>query len=131
MLQILAALISPITSIVSNWQKKKLLKQENEMAIAKASVDAKIRMLEKGQDADIRWENTALQQTGIKDEIMMFVVLTPMVMCFFPGGAELVRQGFVAMDESLPDYWQYAFYATIAVSYGLRKFTDFKSFMKG
>ena len=101
------------------------------MAIAKASVDAKIRMLEKGQDADIRWENTALQQTGIKDEIMMFVVLTPMAMCFFPGGAELVRQGFAAMDESLPDYWQYAFYATIAVSYGLRKFTDFKSFMKG
>lgn len=131
MWQWLGTLVGPVTSIVKGWQDRKKVKLENELAIAKATTEAKIARLRQSQTADIAWENTALDKSGIKDEVMMIVILTPMVMCFFPGGAELVREGFEAMNESLPPFWEKAFLATIAVSYGLRKFTDFKRERKG
>lgn len=130
-LTILGAVVSPIAKVVSNWQKKKLVKQEGDIAIASAKVNATIKRLQTGDEGDIAWENTALAQTGIKDEVMMFVILAPMIACFLPGGAELVKKGFQAMNESLPDYWEYAFYLTVGVSYGVRRVTDFFKIKKG
>ena len=131
LLAILGAVISPIAKVVGNWQKKRLVKQEGAIAIAQAKVDATVKRLQNAQEGDIAWENTALAQTGIKDEIMMFVVLLPMVACFVPGGAKYIKEGFQAMNESLPAYWEYAFYATIGVSYGIRRVTDFFKIKKG
>ena len=118
-------------NVLKGWQERKKVKLENELSLAKAVTIAKIDRISTQQDGDIAWENTALVNAGIKDEVMMFVILAPMLLCFFPGGDELVRRGFAAMDESLPSYWEYAFYATVGVSYGIKKLTDFKSIMKG
>jgi hypothetical protein len=126
-----AGLVSPITDIVKGWQKKKQAKLDGEIAIAKAVNKAKIDRLATEQKSDMAWENTALVNAGIKDEIMMAVILLPMVLCFIPGGDVIVRRGFTTMRECLPEYWEYAFYATIGVSYGIRKWTDFKSIIKG
>ncbi len=125
------AALGPLGTIIEGWQKRKTAELENKLKLAEAATLAKINYMERQQQADIAWENTALAQTGIKDEVMMAVVLIPMLMCFFPGGAALVKQGFTAMKESLPGYWEYAFYATIAVSYGIRKFVDIKSIANG
>lgn len=126
----LSLFVSPITDWFKGKQKMKQAQQQNDLDLARAVTVAKIRAAEAGDLAITQWENTALENAGIKDEIMMFVILTPMVMCFFPGGAELVKAGFIAMEESLPEYWEYAFYATIGVSYGVRKLTDFMRFKK-
>lgn len=130
-LEAIKTIVSPIGTMIEGWQARKTAKLENDLAIANAATQAKIEMLKTGQAADIAWENTALQNAGIKDEVMMTVVLAPMVACFIPGGAEYVRAGFEAMNASLPSYWEYAFYCTIAVSYGIRKFTDMKSIAAG
>lgn len=124
-------ILSPITELIKGWQERKRVKLENELAVAKAVAEAKIVRLQTQQDADIAWENTALNQSGIKDEVMMAVILVPMVMCFIPGGANIVREGFTAIHETIPEFWQWAFCATVGVSYGLRKFCDIKSFIKG
>lgn len=128
---ILKSVVGAGAEVAKGWQQRKKVKLENELAVAKATTEAKIERMKTRQEADIKWENTALVNTGIKDEVMMFVILAPMVMCFVPGGADVVREGFSAMKETLPEYWEYAFYATIGVSYGLKKWTDFKSIMKG
>ena len=117
--------------IIKNWQRKKLVKQEGQMEIAKAKTGATIKRLQTREEGDIAWENTALAGAGIKDEILMVVILAPMVMCFIPGMAPYVREGFEAMKESLPKYWEYAFYCLIATSFGIRKWTDFMSIRKG
>ncbi len=121
----------PIVTLVQGWQKRKTAKTENELALAKAVTEAKIRRAGDALTGDLKWENTALVNAGIKDEVMMFVILFPMVLCFIPGLAPYVKQGFEIMNESLPAYWEYAFYATIGVSYGLKKWTDIKSIMRG
>ena len=131
LLAILGAVVKPVADIVGNWQKKRIVKQQGDIAIASAKVNATIKRLQNAQEGDIAWENTALAQTGIKDEVMMFVILAPMIACFMPGGADLVKQGFQAMNESLPDYWEYAFYLTVGVSYGVRRVTDFFKIKKG
>lgn len=128
---IIGGVIQGGLQVIRNWQEKKMAKQQGEIAIAKASTDAKIKRLQTREDGDIAWENTALVQTGIKDEVMMFVVLAPMIMCFIPGMEVYVQRGFQAMQESLPKYWEYAFYCTVAVSYGMRKWTDFMAIRKG
>lgn len=130
-LSILGLIVSPITTIITNYQKKKKAKLDSELRINEAKTNSTVKRLETGQQGDIAWENTALNNTGIKDEVMMVVILLPMVMCFFPGGAELVKTGFLAMKESLPDYWIHAFYALIGVSFGVKKWTDFMSIKKG
>jgi len=115
---------------VKGRQDRKMVKLSSELAIAEATTQAKIKRLEAGDLQAATWENTALENAGIKDEVMMTVILAPMVMCFFPGGAEVVSEGFEAMNRSLPGYWEYAFYATIGISYGIRKLSDFKTFTK-
>jgi len=127
---IVTTLLGGGLNIAKGWSDRKKVRLEGELELAKAVTQAKIEQVRTKQMSDVAWENTALVNAGIKDEIMMFVVLLPMVMCFFPGGDEIVRRGFNAMAESLPDYWEYAFYATISVSYGLRKFVDMKKIIK-
>lgn len=91
--------------IVKGWQKKKLAKQESELKINEAVSEAKIDRLRTRQQADIKWEDTAQRLSGLKDELMMFVIITPMVICFVPGGAEYIKVGFAAMKEALPKEW--------------------------
>lgn len=130
-LSIITGIFSIASDLVSGWSERKKVKLENELAISRAATESKIIRLQTQQEADIAWENTALNNSGIKDEIMMFVILLPMVMCFIPGLAPYVKEGFAVMKESLPSYWEYGFYCTIGVSYGLKKWTDFKSIAKG
>lgn len=129
--QLIKTVLGGGVEIARGWSERKKVRLENELEIAKATKDAKISYMQTQQKGDIAWENTALANAGIKDEVMMFVILAPMVLCFFPGGDEIVRRGFTAMNESLPAYWEYAFYCTIAVSYGLKKIVDLKSIIKG
>lgn len=124
-------LLSPITNMLGSWQQRKTAKLSNELKIAAAVTTAKIEKISTQQDADIKWENTALVNAGIKDEAMMAVILAPMLGCFIPGLAPYIREGFQIMNDVLPAYWEYAFYSTVGVSYGLKKWTDFKSIMKG
>ena len=127
----LKGLISPITGMIGDWQKRKAVKLEGELAISKAVTVAKIERISTQQMADIKWENTALVNAGIKDEVMMAVILTPMIACFVPWLQPFMKEGFQIMNDTLPAYWEYAFYSTVGVSYGLKKWTDFKSIMKG
>lgn len=127
----LSAIFGPVVDWFKSKQEMAKAKQQNEIELANAITLAKIERAKQGDLAVTEWENTALENAGIKDEVMMVVILTPMIMCFFPGGPEIVKAGFAAMEESLPDYWEYAFYATVGVSYGVRKLTDFMRIRKG
>ena len=125
-------LVSPVTEVIKSYQERKKVKLENELAIAKAATEAKINLIQTSQEADIAWENTALNNSGIKDEVVMFIILMPMILCFFgEWGATVVSQGFTAIRDTIPIWWQSAFGATVAVSYGLKKFADFKGLVKG
>lgn len=131
-LKIASGLISPVVDIARGWQARKTAKLTNELSLAKAVTEAKIEKVKTSTVGDIAWENTALANAGIQKKVMMGVILLPMVLCFCgTWGANVVREGFTVMKEALPGYWEYAFYATISVSYGLREWADLKKLKKG
>lgn len=123
MIQILGALISPIASIIGNWQKKKLQKQESEFKIEEAKTDAKIRILETSQDAEIDWNLKALDQSGWKDEWFTILLSIPAIMCFIPGLDIYVINGFTALKET-PEWYRVCFLVAVAASFGYRKLVD-------
>lgn len=123
MIQFLGALIGPITSIVGNWQKKKLQKQESELKIAEATTNAKIRRLETAQDAEIDWNLKALDKSGWKDEWFTILLSIPAIMCFIPGLDVYVTAGFNALKET-PEWYRVCFLVAVAASFGYRKIVD-------
>lgn len=130
--EIVRGVLSPLTDWWTTRQKVQQAKVESQLRINEAKTTSMVSRLETGQAADIKWEHTALEQSGIKDEVVMFVILTPMVLCFCgEWGRTIVSEGFIALRDTVPVWWQSAFGATVGVSYGLKKWTDFKSFAKG
>jgi len=74
---ILSSLISPVTEIVKGWQSRKKVKLEGELAVSRASTEAKVKRLETSLNGDIAWENTSIKNSGWKDEWFTVVLLFP------------------------------------------------------
>ena len=129
---VLTSLIAPATELFTGWQKRKRAREDAAIKINQAVTDAKIEQMRTKGQADIAWEDTALRNAGFKDEITMAIIYTPFILCFLgPWGASIVADGFAAIKENIPDFWCWAFCATVGVSYGLRKFTDVRKFIRG
>lgn len=69
----------------------------------------------------VKWEASAVDQMkgSIKDEVALFVLLTPAVLSFIPGMTEYVKQGFIALQET-PVYYQHLLYIAISASFGIK-----------
>lgn len=131
--QILGALSivsEPIKAVVGGWQKRKTVKLEGDIKIAEAKTIAHIEKIKTGQAADIAWEKTSIDQSGLKDEYWTIILSIPMIMCFIPGLVEYVVLGFAAL-ENVPEWYQYAVGIAISSAFGVRKFADFMKLKKG
>ena len=115
--------------VVDAIKQKRVLDQRENAAdhnLQLAIVQAKITKAQ--QDGE--WENTALKNSGWKSNALFVVILAPLVMCFIPGCGPIVRDGFATMDAFIPEWWKWAFGATVGVSYGLKQFTLLKNWKK-
>ena len=121
---------TPITQVVTEWQKRKAVKLEGDIAITKAKTEANIDKIKTGQAADIAWEVTSLDQSGWKDEYWTIVLSIPMIMCFIPGLVEYVVQGFEALQKT-PEWYRYAIGIAISSAFGVKTFANFMKLKKG
>ena len=114
---------------------------EGRRRLKQAELDSKIRINEvktqaqekritTGQQADIKWEQTALSQSGWKDEYWTIILSIPLIMCFIPGLVPYVVQGFQAL-ELTPAWYKAAVGVAIGAAFGYRKFVDFMKLKKG
>jgi hypothetical protein len=127
----ISAVLNPIGSLVDGWQKRKTAQLESDLAINKAVTEAKIQRLATAQEADIAWENTALSNSGWKDEWFTVVLSIPLIMCFIPGLDGYVKAGFAALSASTPEWYQWALLVAISASFGYKKLADFMALKKG
>ena len=109
----------------------KAVKLEGEIALARAKTVAQITLMADKQAADVAWENLSITNSGWKDEWFTLLLSIPIIMCFIPGGAQYVQAGFSALNESTPEWYQWAFLVAVGSSFGVRKLTDFMSLRKG
>lgn len=124
-LVILNMLVSPITTLIGNWQEKKKIEAEGVIAETRALSDAKIRHLETTTTADIDWNMLAMQNSAKswKDEYILILLSIPMILCFIPGMAPFVTAGFVAISAT-PLWFQSAFGVAVAASFGYKMYAD-------
>lgn len=129
-----AGLIGAGVSLITDWFKtKREVKKaevESSIAIQKAKTEAVIEKMRTRQEGDIAWENTAIGNSGWKDEYWTIVLSIPAIMCFIPGMDVYVYAGFKALNEC-PEWYRWALLVSVAASFGYRKIADFMSLRKG
>ena len=120
-----------IKETVKAKQLRKQTQLEVDLAIAKAKAENAIKLMETKQAADIAWDTTSIEKSGWRAGWFTVILSGPMVVCFFPGGAEYVKAGFAAIGGSVPDWYQMAFGVAVASAFGFRQLVDLMKAKKG
>lgn len=130
----LSLIIDPITSWLKGRAEKQRIKAEAELALVQAQVEAKIAKAKaeaeielKKATADIDWEQTWAQQASKswKDEYWTIILSLPAILVFIPPMRQHVAEGFVALDQTVPEWYIVALLSAIGAAFGLRALTKF------
>lgn len=132
------AFLAPIGELIGigrDWlEGKRKLKQvelEGKVELAKATNTARVQYAQTQQAADNNWDLKSIENSGWKDEWFTILLSIPMVMCFIPGGAAYVAEGFRALDESTPDWYQVAFLVAVGSAFGVKKLSELATRLRG
>ncbi len=90
---------------------------ESQLAIAKG----KVRMAEEGQMQNFNLDLVAMRnmEKSYKDELILIVFMTPMVLAFIPKMDVYALRGFEVI-EKMPEWYQYTLIGMVVVIYGMR-----------
>lgn len=132
----LGILLKELLGIGGRWvegrRKLKEIKIESEAKVIVARAEAEVRRLEKAQDAEIAWDNTAVSQMNgsWKDEYLTLLLSAPVILAFLgPWGRRAAEEGFAAI-ATVPEWYKVAFMTSIAASFGVRALVDRFGFRK-
>lgn len=116
----LGLLISPVTEIVKGWQDRRKVKLEGEQRIEKAKVEATIKNIETNDSYDARLEELSLQNRGWKDEYLLLITTSPVVLVFFPSMVPVLEAGFKVLS-GLPDWYLWLVLLIYIDTFGFRR----------
>lgn len=114
-------LLPMIGDIAGGWIKGKA---EEKAAASKARVaraEAEAEVMKVAATHEASWEKIMAQgsQDSWKDEAWTVCFIAIITMCFIPHTQPYVTRGFEVLATT-PDWFQWAMYASIAASFGLR-----------
>ncbi len=125
-------ILTSLISLGSTWMEGKQKQAEAQSAAAivgiqaqadiqKAKAISATRMAESGQAQDFDLDKIAMEQMAKswKDEFLLIVFLTPMIMAFIPSLAPYSLNGFEIIDK-MPEWYRYIIIGMVIVIYGLR-----------
>ena len=125
-------ILTSLISLGSTWMEGKQKQAEAQSAAAivgiqaqadiqKAKAISATRMAESGQSQDFDLDKIAMEQMAKswKDEFLLIVFLTPMIMAFIPSLAPYSLNGFEIIDK-MPEWYRYIIIGMVIVIYGLR-----------
>lgn len=114
-------LLGPLTDIVGTSVKGFIENKKAKTELKLTEIKAAKKLKEDQIAGKVAWETSAVDQMkgSIKDEVALFVLLTPAVLSFIPGMTEYVKQGFIALQET-PVYYQHLLYIAISASFGIK-----------
>lgn len=112
----------PAEQIADYFKQKAALKQQLKLAKLNGKIafqTAKYQAKAQSQADTHSWEMAQIANSGIKDEIVLFVILAPYIGAFIPGVQDSVLIGFEYL-EKMP-YWAVGLTVTIMLAiYGIR-----------
>ena len=115
------ALINPIASLAGSWMESKVEQTKAKGMVAQAKAEAEAEVMKVAATHEAGWEKIMAQASdnSWKDEAWTILFILIIAMCFVPFTQPYVERGFAALSAT-PDWFQYAVYASIAASFGLR-----------
>lgn len=125
---IISGVFGFISKPIEQWGERKAiaLKQAGEIALKEHEcklkvIDTKMQMLINGQaiDADLDKLSIEDMRTSWKDEFILVVFITPMMMAFHPTTAEIALKGFEVISK-MPDWYMLLIVGMVITIYGMR-----------
>ena len=128
MWKVFSGLANLVSEPIKQWQHRKTLKIEHQFELEKLDHEAKVakanavlEMARQGQQQDYDLDKISQQNMAKswKDELVLLIFLTPVVMAFVPGWDKYVENGFKAI-EKMPHWYVAIVIGMVVVIYGLR-----------
>ena len=115
------ALIGPIASLAGSWMESKVEATKAKGRVAQAKAEAEAEVMKVAATHEAGWEKIMAEASkdSWKDEAWTILFIAIIAMCFIPPLQPYVERGFDALART-PDWFQWAMYASIAASFGLR-----------
>ena len=115
------ALIPAITELAGGWLKGKAEQKAAEARAKVAKAEAEAEVMKVAATHEAGWEKIMAEASkdSWKDEAWTILFIAIIAMCFIPPLQPYVERGFDALSRT-PDWFQWAMYASIAASFGLR-----------
>lgn len=125
---IFSGLITLITKPISDWSERKTLETQQKFELMKldheakvATANATLEMAKQGQliDADLDKASMEDMKTSWKDEFILIVFITPMILAFVPETAPYSLRGFEIVKQ-MPEWYVALIIGMVVVIYGMR-----------
>ena len=121
-MEMLGSLISPIASLAGTWLQGRVdkAKAETDVKVARAKAEAKVYETEATSSMLMEQNLTAQMAGSWKDEFWTIIFGGILVGCFLPWTQPYVKEGFVFLQESTPNWFSNMLYIIIGSSFGYR-----------
>ena len=115
------ALIPIVGELAGGGLKGKAAEKAAQSQVKVARAEAEAEGMRVAATHEAGWERVMAEASkdSWKDEAWTILFIVIIGMCFIPPMQPYVNQGFAVL-ESTPDWFQWAMYASIAASFGLR-----------
>jgi hypothetical protein len=115
---IFGPVISTVKELGGLWMKKKIARVEGDIAIQQKLL---------GGDIDYNvWAQRA-SQTSWKDEFLTLFTCGIFALCFIPATQPAMKEGFLFLKDSVPDWFSYCFVGMYVAVYGLKGWKIFSN----
>jgi hypothetical protein len=117
---LIQGIVSPIANVITRKAELNEAQHVADLAAVKAQGDRQVALISQGLSADANWEMESLRAgSGLARNSELVIVSIPLVMCFFPSGAAIVKAGFTALSGT-PVWYQGILLMIYAANYGVR-----------
>ena len=115
------ALIGPIANLAGSFMESKIEQTKAKGKVAQAKAEAEAEVMKVAATHEAGWEKIMAEASkdSWKDEAWTILFIAIIAMCFIPPLQPYVDRGFEVLSTT-PDWFQWAMYASIAASFGLR-----------
>ena len=118
----LGSIIGPISSLAGTWLQGRVdkAKAETEVKVARARAEAKVYETEATSSMLNERELTNQMAGSWKDEFWTLIFGGVLVASFIPWSQPYVKEGFIFLETSTPDWFSTCLYICIGSSFGYR-----------
>ncbi len=116
---LLGSLGGKVVEAIDKRGQRKHDEMAQKLEIEKLRHTKQIELIQQGQQLDNAWELEQIKNSGWKDEFVLIVISTPLIMAFIPSMQPYVTEGFKALEQST-DYYRWLILSVFAAIYGIR-----------